>query len=117
MASLSSAQFSAPWNHNSHCYDFIISRLPASRGKALDVGCGEGDFAVMLGFHYEEEDAIDLDQLAIQAAREHYADLDTVRFHLGSFLEYQFCDSHYDFISMISSLHHTDLEIAIDKAT
>ncbi len=117
MASLPSALASVPWNHNSHYYDFILSRLPTSRGKALDVGCGEGDFAVMLGFHCEEVDAIDLDQRAIQAAREHSADLDHLKFHLGSFLHYPFCDSHYDFICMISSLHHMDLDMAIAKAT
>ncbi|MCP9836396.1 class I SAM-dependent methyltransferase [Cyanobium sp. N.Huapi 1H5] len=117
MASLPSALASVPWNHNSHYYDFILSRLPASRGKALDVGCGKGDFAVMLGFHFEEVDAIDLDQRAIQSAREHYAGHDNVRFHLDSFLKYQCCDSQYDFISMISSLHHMDLEMAIAKAT
>ncbi|MCP9797158.1 class I SAM-dependent methyltransferase [Cyanobium sp. Lug-B] len=117
MASLPSALASVPWNHNSHYYDFILSRLPTSRGKALDVGCGEGDFAVMLGPHCEEVDAIDLDHWAIQFAREHYADLDHVRFHLGSFLQYPFRDSHYDFICMISSLHHMNLEKAIAKAT
>jgi SAM-dependent methyltransferase len=117
MASLLGALASVPWNHNSHYHDFILSRLPTSIGKALDVGCGEGDFAVKLGFHCEEVDAIDLDQRAIQPAREHYADLDHVRFHLGGFLNYPFCNSHYDFICMISSLHHMDLEKAIAKAT
>jgi ubiquinone/menaquinone biosynthesis C-methylase UbiE len=86
--------------------------LPASGGRALDLGCGTGRHAVLLAGRFEQVDAIDLSGSMIDLARARrprpnitywQADLHDV----GGV-------GHYDFVLSVLTLHHVpDLHAAL----
>src|SRR5688500_4071077 len=36
------------WDHNRHYHPFLLRSLPARRERALEIGCGTGEFARLL---------------------------------------------------------------------
>ncbi len=57
------------WDHNAHYHEFLLQRLPARPGRALDVGCGTGAFARRLAQRAEAVDAVDVSPGMIAAVR------------------------------------------------
>jgi 2-polyprenyl-3-methyl-5-hydroxy-6-metoxy-1,4-benzoquinol methylase len=47
------------WDHNAHYHGELLRRLPASIDRALDVGCGAGEFARLLAARARNVDAVD----------------------------------------------------------
>ncbi|WP_299538157.1 bifunctional 2-polyprenyl-6-hydroxyphenol methylase/3-demethylubiquinol 3-O-methyltransferase UbiG [uncultured Streptomyces sp.] len=58
-----------PWDHNAHYHRWILRRLPAGTGAALDVGCGAGDLARLLTARAAPVLGIDADPAVLARAR------------------------------------------------
>ncbi|CAM3867822.1 class I SAM-dependent methyltransferase [Tsukamurella ocularis] len=98
-----------PFSHNDYFHDWILRDLPAHRGRALDVGCGEGLLAARLAERFHAVDAADADAAmrAVTAARR----MPNVRILDG----FDAADGPYDLVTMIATLHHLDLEPALAR--
>ncbi len=86
--------------------------LPATGGRALDLGCGTGRHAVLLAERFGQVDAIDLSGPMIELARQR---------RLRPNITYWQADlhdvdggGHYDFVLSVLTLHHVpDLHAAL----
>ena len=50
------------WNHNTHYHEQLLRAVPRPCRRALDIGCGVGQFARRLASVVEHVDAIDLNR-------------------------------------------------------
>ena len=99
-------------NRNERIGPWLEGLLPAAGGRALDLGCGSGQHAVLLADRFEQVDAIDLSRPMIELARARrprpnitywQADLHDVA---GA--------GRYDFVLSVLTLHHVpDLHAAL----
>ena len=104
------------WNHNSHYHERLLQAVPASCQRALDVGCGLGDFARRLASVAEQVDGIDREPAVIGRARELSSEVHNLRFVEADFMTWR-APSSYDFVSMIATLHHMPFAAALTRAT
>lgn len=80
--------------------EFILGELP-DRRDLLEVGCGDGRLAVVLGSHGHRVVAIDADPEAVAAAKQRGVDAMVARFPDGP-------DGPFDAVLFTRSLHHVD---------
>ena len=100
------------WNHNSAYYPWIAS---VTRGcaRVLDVGCGNGELALLLARHGHVVTGIDPSERCIAQARAR-AEGDGTRFVCASLEDFD--DGPYDAIVFVASLHHMNMRVALEKA-
>jgi 2-polyprenyl-3-methyl-5-hydroxy-6-metoxy-1,4-benzoquinol methylase len=102
------------WNHNSHFHKYLLRQFPSKIDRALDIGCGLGFFALKLAGRSEFVDALDLDaEILEEASRQHNAS--NISYQHADFLEADLPKNSYDAIVSIATLHHMDLEAALNK--
>lgn len=102
------------WNHNSHFHKYLLRQFPSRIDHALDVGCGLGTFALKLSGRSEFVDALDVDvEILKEASRRHNAS--NISYQHADFLEADLPKNSYDAIAVIATLHHMDLEAALNK--
>lgn len=101
-----------PWSHNDRLHRWISRRLPARRGAALDVGCGQGLLAWRLSHRFGRVLAIDVDGQQVAATVARCADRPNVTARVASFSE---VDDSFDVITMVAVLHHLDLDDALPR--
>ena len=103
------------WDHNGHYHDYLLRRLPAQAGRALDVGCGTGVFARRLAERAESVDAVDVSPQMIAAARAGAAGMPNVRWLLGDVLTLELEAGGYDIVTAIASVHHLPLAAGLAR--
>ena len=101
------------WNHNIAYYNWI-KRQTKKCNFVLDVGCGNG-----LLIHYIDNGkmsvtGIDTDHSCIEYCKSDYAS-DNIMFQQNDFLSFE-TTNKYDVITFVSSIHHMDMESAVNKA-
>lgn len=101
-----------PWSHNDAFHPWILTRLPARRDLAIDVGCGQGELAALLVEPFARVHATDLDAGMRAAAQRRCAGLDNVVVDDTSLAA--MADTSADLITMIAVLHHLELEPALE---
>ena len=105
------------WNHNNHYHSFLLEQLP-SRGKvALDVGCGTGEFSLLLARRFEKVIAVDLSSNAIDIARQRSKDYRNIDYQVADILEWEITPEKFDAIVSIATLHHLSEEKLLPKLT
>ena len=102
------------WNHNTHFHNYLLSQFPEKVNRSLDIGCGLGLFTRKLAERSEAVDAIDIDSTIIKEALNYNTELNICYIH-ADFLEANLPEDSYDIIVSIASLHHMDLEAALEK--
>ena len=85
-------------------------------GRALDVGCGRGEFAIRLRARATHVDAIDIDSSSIASARVNTS-AGGIHFLCEDFLRADLPENAYDVITAIASLHHMNLETALNRVS
>ncbi len=108
-------QTGLPWNHNNHYHDFLLAQLHPPLRRALDIGCGLGEFAGRLAQVSGSVDAIDSNAAALEQARVLQAGHPQIHFMLGDFIETDFPQASYDLVSSLASLHHMDFGAGLEK--
>lgn len=94
------------WNHNAHYHRYLISQIPKQSQQVLEIGCGTGRFSRLLAQHAERVLAIDLSPVMIRVARKRsklYPNIDFVNVDV---MAYQFPDNQFDYIAILTTLHH-----------
>lgn len=99
-----------PWSHNDHFHSWIIANLPEGRSAALDVGCGRGELAWKLSFHFEHVLATDVNEDMRAATAGRCAGVDRVAVSGAELCE---LDGPFDLVTMVAVLHHLDVEAAL----
>lgn len=103
------------WNHNVHYHERLLRAVPRPCGRALDVGCGVGEFARRLACIADRVDAVDRESTVVARARELSSRFRNLRFVEADFLAWP-ADASYDFVAMIATLHHLPFAEGLTKA-
>ncbi len=69
---------SIKWNHNNHYHKYLLRYVPSSCMRAIDIGCGYGEFASKLSLFCNHVDAIDSDYEAINEAQKQYSSIENI---------------------------------------
>ncbi|WP_124713098.1 class I SAM-dependent methyltransferase [Mycolicibacterium nivoides] len=99
-----------PWSHNDHFHGWILANLPAHRGTAIDIGCGQGELVAQLATRFAQVRGTDLDAGMRAEAVQRCAGLANVTIADTQLTE---LDGPVDLITMIAVLHHLDAEQAL----
>jgi SAM-dependent methyltransferase len=99
-----------PWSHNDHFHPWVVTRLPAQRHRALDVGCGRGELLAVLARQFEDVHGVDVDRTMRGAAAARCAGLANVTVD-GTPLDE--VNGPVDLVTMVAVLHHLDIEEAL----
>jgi 2-polyprenyl-3-methyl-5-hydroxy-6-metoxy-1,4-benzoquinol methylase len=102
------------WNHNSHYHSYLLRQIPKRVYRTLDVGCGLGAFAWKLAERSEIVDAMDVDS-AVLAEASILNPAPNISYLKADFLAADLPQADYDVIVSIATLHHMDIEAALEK--
>ncbi|WP_308043112.1 class I SAM-dependent methyltransferase [Nocardioides mangrovi] len=102
--------FAERWNHNTHYFPLLASRIPVSTTRLLDVGCGEGTFCRFVADEHRTVVGVDHDPSVLPASTT------SVRYVLGSAETLPFADGSFDAVTMTMVLHHVDPGRALAEA-
>ncbi|GAA2114729.1 class I SAM-dependent methyltransferase [Nocardioides bigeumensis] len=99
-----------PWSHNDFFHAWILRRLPESRRRALDIGCGRGALLEQLAETFQTAIGTDLDagmrreaQQRLKGRPNAFVVADDVHALRGTF----------DVITVVAVLHHLDARTAL----
>ncbi|WKG02844.1 bifunctional 2-polyprenyl-6-hydroxyphenol methylase/3-demethylubiquinol 3-O-methyltransferase UbiG [Mycolicibacterium sp. HK-90] len=99
-----------PWSHNDHFHRWILANLPARRGTAIDIGCGQGDLVAQLATRFDRARGTDLDAGMRAEATRRCAHLPNATIDGSQLAD---LDGPADLITMVAVLHHLDVEQAL----
>jgi SAM-dependent methyltransferase len=106
---------SAPWNHNIHYYDWVLSCVPTDCKRALDLGCGTGLLVERLAGRCDETIGIEFDHATCLQARSKALDKSHIHFIEGDVMTYPFQENSFDLITAVAVLHHLPLVPALAR--
>ena len=101
------------WNHNAAYYPWVAAKTHGCR-RVLDVGCGNGELALLLARDSRCVTGIDPSEVCIARARTR-AGRKNVHFVCTSLEDFS-AEEPYDAIVFVASLHHMDMRGAIARA-
>ena len=107
---LRSHPFAARWNHNTHYFPLLASRIPETTDRVLDVGCGDGTFCRFVARDDRRVVGVDIDASALPA------DSAGVQYVIASAEELPFADGTFGAVTMTMVLHHVQAERALAEA-
>ncbi len=105
------ARFDTPeWDHNRHYHPFLLRTLAPHLGEALEIGCGQGDFARLLADRSDHVLAIDLSPEMVRRAHEKSAQYSNIHYQVADVMDWEWSTNRFDCIASIATLHHLPLE-------
>lgn len=105
---------SRSWNHNTYYHRALLRRLPRPATRALDVGCGDGQFARLLASRVAHVVAIDVNAEQIDRARGP-AGAQHVHWECADLLTMQADAGSFDVVTALAVVHHMPFEQAIER--
>ena len=103
------------WNHNTHHHGALLRLLPPRPESVVDVGCGDGSFAALLGQRCDTVLALDVDPVQVEAARRRCAAQFNVTVQEGDFLAAGLPSRRFDVVTALASFHHMPFEAAANE--
>lgn len=107
---------SGGWSHNDHYHPYLLHHLPEPCGESLDIGCGTGTFARLLGGRSQHVLALDLSPEMVRIAKERSEGFRNVDYQVADVLVWPFPVVRFDCIASIATFHHLPLEDILTKA-
>ena len=96
------------WTSNNHYHNSLLKYVPANCENALEIGCGTGAFARLLAKRCKRVVALDLASEMIRVARSRSTGFENLEFQLADAVQWDFPQSHFDFVCSIATLHHVE---------
>jgi ubiquinone/menaquinone biosynthesis C-methylase UbiE len=96
------------WTSNNQYHNSLLKHLPANCENALEIGCGTGAFARLLAKRCKHVVALDLSSDMIRVARSRSSQFNNLEFQLADAMQWDFPQSHFDFVCSIATLHHLE---------
>jgi 2-polyprenyl-3-methyl-5-hydroxy-6-metoxy-1,4-benzoquinol methylase len=103
------------WNHNIQYHEIVLTSVPPTCRRALDVGCGQGLLVGQLAGRCEEVIGIDLDRDALTCASAATRSERNITFVEGDVMTHPFLDESFDLITAVAALHHLPLTPALER--
>lgn len=103
------------WDHNNHYHKFLCEHIPENCERALDIGCGKGDFSRILAKRSKYVEGIDLTPEMIRSSKELSKDFKNIEYKVEDVMEHEFSENKYDCIVSIATMHHLPLEKILIK--
>jgi SAM-dependent methyltransferase len=101
------------WQRNeTGFYPYLLRLVPPGCTRALDAGCGAGEFARLLAGRVKNVDAVDRSAEMISVARR-ISSAPNVEYIEGDVAEISLEPRSYEFVSCITAIHHMDFAAAI----
>jgi len=97
-----------PWDHNRHYHDLLLRELPPSCGRALEIGCGTGEFSRLLAARSRQVLAIDLSPNMIRLARDRSRGFANLEFRVADAESLELPREGFDCVASIATLHHLE---------
>src|SRR5262245_410781 len=110
-------QESPGWNHNVQYQPVLLDSIPRGAQRALDVGCGVGQFCRALRDRVPHVVGIDRHEASIERARaQRQADSPPYSEYLvADFWTHPFQSQSFDVVVAIAMVHHMDLRTALER--
>ncbi len=102
--------FASRWNHNTHYFPLLASRVPSTASTLLDVGCGEGTFCRFSAHDQGLVVGVDTDPTVLPSPSR------GERYVVASGVALPFPDESFDAVTMTMVLHHLDPARALAEA-
>jgi SAM-dependent methyltransferase len=102
--------FATRWNHNTHYFPLLASRIPASTTRLLDVGCGEGTFCRFVADQDRTVVGVDSDSSVLPPSTT------GVTYIRSSAETLPFAGDSFRAVTMTMVLHHVDPDRALAEA-
>jgi len=103
------------WSHNDHYHPYLLRNIPETCDESLEIGCGAGTFARLLGQRSRHVLALDLSPEMVRIAQERSADFPNIEYRVVDVLEWPFPVDGFDCIASIATMHHLPLEVMLAK--
>ena len=103
------------WDHNAHYHGYLLRQLPARCGRALEIGCGAGEFSRLLAGRAASVVALDLSPQMVARARELSPRRPNVTYVVADAVTYPLPDEHFDCVATLTTLHHLPAETVLRK--
>jgi ubiquinone/menaquinone biosynthesis C-methylase UbiE len=103
------------WDHNAHYHGRLLREIPKRCGRALEIGCGAGEFTRLLAGRAESVVAVDLSPRMIRAARERSRSRPNIEFVRADVMEYELPEEEFDCAATLTTMHHLPAEAALKK--
>lgn len=97
------------WNHNNHYHRFLLRQVPPGCQRALEIGCGTGEFSRRLAECSENVLAIDLSPEMIRIAKSRSRQFPNIEFQVVNVTPGSFPYQGFDCVAAIATLHHLPL--------
>jgi SAM-dependent methyltransferase len=95
--------------------NYLCRQLPPHSERALEIGCGRGEFARLLATRARSVVAIDLSAQMIRLAKSRSANHPNIEYLLGDVMSLSLPAQGYDCIVSMATLHHLPLGEALRK--
>jgi len=102
-------------NHNNRYHSLMLTYLPLRRQRALDLGCGTGDFLKLLAAQFDSVTGIDFSHEMINRAARRLAGQSNVQLLETDVLDWQPVDGGFDLIVSIATFHHLPIGLMLGR--
>lgn len=96
-------------------HDYVQRHIPPHCERALEIGCGAGEFTRRLATRAQTVVAIDLSPQMIRLAEQQSASYPNIEYVTGDLMRLSLPAESYDCIVSLATLHHLPLEQALLK--
>lgn len=101
--------------HNARYHGYLLGHVPERCCRALEIGCGAGEFSRLLARRAERVLAVDLSPQMIRLARGRSAAYPNIDFVTGDVMRCPLPAGQFDCIATLTTLHHLPTELALRK--
>jgi ubiquinone/menaquinone biosynthesis C-methylase UbiE len=103
------------WDNNARYHRYLLNQIPARCGRALEVGCGTGEFTRLLAARSGRVLAVDLSPHMIRVARGRSKLQANVEFVNADVMACELPAGHFDCVATLTTLHHLPAEPALRR--
>ncbi|WML34152.1 class I SAM-dependent methyltransferase [Clostridium sp. OS1-26] len=98
------------WEHNKQYHNFLLKFVPKECEKALDIGCGTGEFTRLLAKKFYIVEGIDLSPEMIRVAEQQSRKYNNIDYQVKDVSEFDLGQEKYDCIVSIATFHHLQFD-------